>query len=101
MAEEFHISSLLVQGRNEALPAIAARIAELPGAEVHGEAAQGMSQGMSQGRMRGKMIVTLETDSETETLAQINRIQDIEGVITASLVFHQVEEADESEEARP
>ncbi len=97
MAEEFHVSSLLVQGRSEALPAIAARIAELPGAEVHGEAAQGMSQG----KMRGKMIVTLETDSETETLAQINRIQDIEGVITASLVFHQVEEADESEEARP
>ncbi len=96
MAEEFHVSSLLVQGRSEALPAIAARIAELPGAEVHGEAAQRMSQGMSQERMRGKMIVTLETDSEAETLAQINRIQDIEGVITASLVFHQVEEADES-----
>ena len=92
MAEEFHVSSLLVQGRNEALPAIAARIVELPGAEVHGEAARGAFRG----KMRGKMIVTLETDSEAETLAQINRIQDIEGVITASLVFHQVEEADES-----
>ena len=80
MAEEFHISSLVVQGKPGAIPDIAAAIGQMPGAEVHGV------------NERGKMVVTLETTCEQDILRRIDDINLIEGVIMAALVYHQFEE---------
>jgi len=85
MPEEFHVSSLIVHGAAELLPAISAAIAGLPGAEVHA------SDGI------GKLVVTLETVSEVEISEQIDAIRALEGVFAASLVYHQVEDADPEE----
>jgi nitrate reductase NapD len=81
MPEEFHVSSLIVHGAAELLPAISAAVAALPGAEVHA------SDGI------GKLIVTLETVNEAEISEQIDAIRALDGVFAASLVYHQVEDA--------
>ncbi len=88
MPEEFHVSSLIVHGAPELLPAISAAIAILPGAEIHASDAA------------GKLIVTLETDSDSEISERIEAIRALDGVFAASLVYHQVEDAD-AEEAEP
>ena len=88
MPEEFHVSSLIVHGAAELLPAISAAVAVLPGAEVHA------SDGI------GKLIVTLETVNEAEISERIEAIRALDGVFAASLVYHQVEDAD-AEEAEP
>ncbi len=82
MSEEFHVSSLIVHGAPELLPAISTAIAVLPGVEVHA------SDGI------GKLVVTLETVSEAEISMRIDAIRELEGVFAASLVYHQVEDAD-------
>lgn len=85
MSEEFHVSSLVVHGAGERLPAISAAIAKLPGAEVHA------SDGT------GKLVITLETSSQAEISQRIDAIRALEGVFAASLVYHQVEGADPEE----
>jgi nitrate reductase NapD len=85
MPEEFHVSSLIVHGAPELLPTISAAIAILPGAEVHA------SDGT------GKLVVTLETVSEAEISMRVDAIRALEGVFAASLVYHQVEDADPEE----
>lgn len=85
MGEEFHVSSLVVHGTGAHLPAISAAIAALPGAEVHA------SDGT------GKLVVTLETASEAEIAHRIDEIRTLEGVLAASLVYHQVEDGDPEE----
>ncbi|MBB5696375.1 chaperone NapD [Muricoccus pecuniae] len=77
MPEEFHISSLVVHCRRELAPSIAGRIGEMPGMEVHG------------GVEEGKLIVTLETVTESEIVERLNVVQLINGVLAATLVFHQ------------
>ncbi|MEM7223318.1 MAG: chaperone NapD [Pseudomonadota bacterium] len=79
-AVETHIASLVVQARPALLGAITDKIERLPGAEVHGS------------DPRGKLLVTFESDSQGQITDNLNRIHDIDGVITAALVFHQVDE---------
>jgi len=79
MPEELHISSLVVHGRPERLVSLRADLARLPGVEIHVAAAS------------GKLVVTLETASEQEILTRLAAINALEGVLAASLVFHQVE----------
>ena len=76
---EIHISSILVHCADRRLAAIASAIGRLGGAEVHAS------------DPNGKLIVTLETQSEAETLDRIVAIRDLEGVMAASLVYHQVD----------
>jgi periplasmic nitrate reductase NapD len=79
MAEELHVSSLVVHGRPERLDAIRAALGALPGVEVHAASPA------------GKLVVTLETGDESEVLARLSAISLLDGVLSASLVFHQVE----------
>lgn len=67
------------------MPAISAAIVELPGAEVHA------SDGA------GKLVVTLEAVNEAEMSKRIDAIRALDGVFAASLVYHQVEDADPEE----
>ena len=81
MHEEFHVSSLIVHGKPDSVPAISSAIEDLPGAEIHAATEQ------------GKIIVTLETENDATMLSLIQEINEIEGVLSAALVFHQVEDA--------
>ena len=75
-----HIASILVQGWPEKLPLVEAELTRMAGVESHG------SNGA------GKLILTVETGSDAELIATINRIETSEGVIAASLIYHHAEE---------
>ncbi len=85
MSTEIHISSLVVHARPEGMESIETTIGSLGGAEVHGASAQ------------GKLVVTLETISEGEMLTQIDAINRIEGVLSVSLIYHQVDDPTDPE----
>jgi nitrate reductase NapD len=76
---EAHIASRLVHALPVKLEGIAAAIDELGGAEVHAKDPV------------GKILVTLESENEAEILSRISEIQDMDSVINAVLVYHEVE----------
>lgn len=79
MSAELHISSLLVHARLASLPAVRAALATLDGIEVHGAGDT------------GKIVVTLETADSGGIVEQLERIREVAGVLSAVLVFHQIE----------
>ena len=83
MADELHVSSLVVHGRPERLDAISASLSELVGVEVHAAAPN------------GKLVVTLETEDEEQIVTRLSTISRLDGVLAATLVFHQVEQLKE------
>ncbi len=78
--ETYHISSLILQGRPRDLTAIRRAVLGIPGTEVHAVSPQ------------GKIVVTLETADEQDIVERMRDINLIEGVFSASLVYHQVDE---------
>ncbi len=92
MAEELHISSIVVHARPEFAAAAARSIEAIPGAEIHQRLAG------------GKLIVTLETATTGDIMQHIERINDLPGVVATALVYHHWEPEAESEsdhEAHP
>jgi nitrate reductase NapD len=79
MPDTVHISSLVVHVRPERCAAVRDAIGALEGAEVHA------------GTEDGKLVVVLETDSETETMARIAAINEMQGTIAASLIYHEID----------
>jgi periplasmic nitrate reductase NapD len=79
MPDAVHISSLVVHVRPDRCASLRDAIAALDGAEVHS------------GTEDGKLVVVLETVSEAETLARISAINDMQGTIAASLVYHEID----------
>jgi nitrate reductase NapD len=76
---EAHIASLLVHAFPAELEGVAAAIEKLGGAEVHAK------------DPAGKILVTLESENEAEILSRISEIQDMDSVLNAVLVYHEVE----------
>ncbi len=74
-----HISSLVVRVRPDRLAAVVRRIAALSVAEV------------ALSDPSGKIVVTLETLNEDEIVAAMNVMQNIAGVVSVALVYHQTE----------
>lgn len=85
MPDELHISSVIVHARPERAAAIAAGIERLRGTEIHQRVAA------------GKLIVTLETATTDEIMDRLNAINDLPGVISTALVYHQWEPVSEAE----
>jgi periplasmic nitrate reductase NapD len=79
MRDELHISSLVVHARPDVADAVARQVTELPGAEVH------------QRVPTGKLIVTLETANTSEIMDRLEAINEMPGVISTALVYHQWE----------
>jgi len=79
LPEEFHVSSLVVHCRRESAAGVAAALRAVDGMEVHGGVAE------------GKLVVTLETATEGEIVERLNAVQLLDGVLAATLVFHQFE----------
>jgi nitrate reductase NapD len=85
MADELHISSIIVQARPEQAAAVAAHIAGLQGAEIHERVGD------------AKLIVTLETPGSHEILARMEEINSLPGVISTALVYHHWEPAESAD----
>ena len=87
MPAELHISSLVVHARPEALDAVQVGIDTMAGAEVHGRSPA------------GKIVVTLESPDEAGILERLADIRALPGVLSAALVFHQVDRPEPTREA--
>ncbi|TQV74223.1 hypothetical protein FKG94_16590 [Exilibacterium tricleocarpae] len=74
-----HVTSLVVHASAAALQDVLARVRRLPATEVH------------TGEPPGKFIVVLETETEQQILQTIDRIRDIDGVLSAAMVYHHVD----------
>ena len=75
-----HIASLYVQAWSEKNPTIVPQLTALPGVEVHVT------------ETPGKLIMTVEANSDSELLSTITKIEKTDGVISVSLVYHQIED---------
>lgn len=83
MTEELHISSLLVRSNPERMEAVLAEIKSMPRAEI------------SQTDPSGKIVVLFEADSDRAIGDALAKIQLLDGVASAALVFHQTCDAQE------
>lgn len=75
-----HIASLVVHCRPELMPDARASIESIPNVEVPAS------------DDNGKLVALLEMSDESELLGGISQIESVKGVISATLVFHQVED---------
>ncbi len=76
-----HIASLLVQAWPDKIDAIGRHLRHIPGIDTHGVAA-------------GKLIVTVEAESDAQLVQLVGAIEAADGVVAASLVYHQLEDTD-------
>jgi periplasmic nitrate reductase NapD len=74
-AAELHVAGIVVHAAPRRLEGIAAGVAALPGAQVHATSGA------------GRLVVTLEAESADAMTAAIGRIQHLEGVLSAALVW--------------
>ncbi|UWQ74587.1 chaperone NapD [Leisingera sp. M658] len=77
MTEEIHISSLLVRSNPAQMEDVLANIKSMAGAEI------------SQADPSGKIVVLFEANSDRAIGDALARIQLLDGVASAALVFHQ------------
>jgi len=82
--QEIHISSLIVQVQPSAMDNVKEAITAVPEAEIFGDSEE------------GKIIVVLETANQKFVTDIIERINNLEHVLSTSLVFHQIEQFDSS-----
>lgn len=80
-----NFSSVIVIPHPEQVEAVRQRVQEVPGVELHAVSPE------------GKMIVTLEADDDRETVHTYELISQLDGVLSASMVFHQQETEPEIE----
>lgn len=80
MSGKIHIAGVVVHARPQLLQSVREAIAALDSVEVHGASAE------------GKLAVTVETESPAEVLSRIDTIQQIEGVLSAAIVYEHSEE---------
>ncbi|GAA5216629.1 chaperone NapD [Corallincola platygyrae] len=86
-ADVVHISSLVVHMRPDVMADVTDYLDQKPGLEIQG------------GNEQGKMVVTLETLTEHAVLDAISEINYLPGVLSTSLVFHQIDDAREEQTA--
>ncbi|HMX16213.1 MAG TPA: chaperone NapD [Rhodocyclaceae bacterium] len=74
-----NISSIVVHARPGSAEAVRGRLEDMRGVEVHAVSPE------------GKLVVTIETEGDDATVAAFEAINRMEGVLSASMVFHQNE----------
>lgn len=79
MEPEVHIAGVVVFTLPDASDRIKSRISSLPAAEVHATSAD------------GKLIITLETDGTKRTIAYMDAIRALPGVLEVALVYQHAE----------
>lgn len=87
-SEELNICGVLVHARPEHVAGVGAALAALPGVEVHRHTGD------------GRLIITIEDTPRrmaSETLADVHKL---DGVLSASLVYHQTDPGTPLEETQ-
>ena len=79
MSDELHIAGVVVHAYPKRMQQVAAAIEGLPGAEVCATSDD------------GKLVVTLEAASAREITTRIDEIQQLDAVLSASLVYQHSE----------
>ena len=79
-ARHCHIASMIIQCLPDKLAATAAAIESIPNLEV------------PERDERGKLVVVIEAEGEASLMASISKIEATAGVISANLVYHQIDE---------
>ena len=79
MSDTVHISSLLLRADPARLDAVCKAVLQEPEAEI------------AQTSDEGHIIVTLETESEARIVDALTRMNLIDGVVSAALVYHQTD----------
>ena len=74
-----NISSIIVHAKPARLSSVRGSLEQIPGVEVHAATDD------------GKLVVTIETDTDGETAGTFDRINTMDGVMSAAMVFHQFE----------
>lgn len=77
---EVHISSLVVHTQPEYLQSVSEEIREINDAEVYGK------------NTLGKIVVVVETEKQKFVTEIIDKINNIFGVLSTSLIFHQIDQ---------
>ena len=80
-----NISSAIIHARPGSVALVQAGLATLAGVEVHGISPE------------GKMIVTIETEDDGSNAATYDLIGQLDGVMSAAMVYHQTESEPEME----
>ena len=80
-----NISSAIIHARPGAVAVVQAGLAALAGVEVHAISPE------------GKLIVTIETGDEGSNAATYERIGQLDGVLSAAMVYHQTESEPDKE----
>ncbi len=80
-----NVSSLIVNARDGQVLAVQALLTQQSGVEVHAASPE------------GKLIVTIETESDRDTVAAYERISRTDGVLSAAMVYHQIESEPDQE----
>lgn len=74
-----NISSVIVHAKPTRLSSVRSTLEQIPGVEIHAATDD------------GKLVITIETESDGETASTFDRINVMDGVMSAAMVFHQFE----------
>jgi len=74
-----NISSVIVHAKPADIVSVRSGLEQIPGVEIHAA------------NDDGKFIVTIETETDGETASTFDRINTMDGVMSAAMVFHQFE----------
>ncbi len=74
-----NISSVIVHAKPARLSSVRSTLEQIPGVEIHAATDD------------GKLVITIETESDGETASTFDRINVMDGVMSAAMVFHQFE----------
>ena len=75
-----NISGVLVRSYPEHIQSVSDELAQIDGVEVHGS------------NDDGRMVVTIEQENAGQLSDMLVRMQDLPGVLSTSMVYHQFEE---------
>ncbi len=85
---EYNLCSLLVHAHQGQMNRVQEMLQQRPGVEVHANTQD------------SRMIVTVEADNRREVAQQIMDIQQLEGVLSASMIYQFSDDIDEFEPAQ-
>lgn len=74
-----NISSIIVHAKPTRISSVRGGLEQIPGVEIHAASDD------------GKLVVTIETGTDGETAGTFQRINALDGVMSAAMVYHQFE----------
>lgn len=80
-----NIAGVVIHARPEKLAGVEAQLLDLPGVEIHATAED------------GRMVVTVE-DEESRMGDTVMSFHSVDGVLSASLIYHHFEDSEEAQQ---